>query len=264
MKATIKILGCGTSTGVPVPGCKCSVCTSNDPKNSRLRTSALISLETGENILIDAGVDLRQQALKYNISKIDAVLYTHSHSDHIFGTDDLRCFNFTRNGEPIPCYAEDFTIKEIKRVFNYLFISEPTYEGGFLARLNLNQIQVNTPFNLFGITIIPFRLMHGKNLVTGYKIGNLSYATDCNSIPEESTNIIKNNNEYFFLDGLRHKPHGTHFTISDAITASRKLNSKFTYFVHMTHDIDYESETKLLPDNFFYSYDGLEVEFIAK
>ncbi len=191
MQISFTVLGCGTSTGVPVPGCKCSVCLSGDPRNTRLRTSGLVALENGANILIDAGTDLRAQALANKIDKIDAVLFTHSHSDHILGIDDLRCFNFNRSG-PIPCFAEASTITEIKRVFKYLFEDNSEYEGGLLAKLALTHIEPLKSFDLLGVTITPFRLWHGKNQVTGFRINDLVYATDCNSIPEESVATMSN------------------------------------------------------------------------
>ncbi len=255
MQISFTVLGCGTSTGVPVPGCKCGVCQSKDPRNTRLRTSGLVTLDNGATILIDAGTDLRAQALANNIEKIDAVLFTHSHSDHILGIDDLRCFNFNRPG-PIPCFAEASTISEIKRVFKYLFEDNTEYEGGLLAKLAFSAITPLDSFDLFGAAVTPFRLWHGKNQVTGFRINDLVYATDCNNIPQESIPIMSNS-KLLILDALRHRAHRTHFTIEQAISQSQILLAQKTLFVHMTHDIDYESESALLPANISYAYDGL-------
>ncbi len=251
----ILILGCGTSTGVPVPACDCSVCMSPNPRNKRTRASVVITLESGENIVIDTGPDFRFQALRAKLQRVDAVLFTHCHADHVMGIDDLRGFNFA-SGQRIPCYGNEQTLNTLKHLFSYIFDPNLHYEGGMLPQLSLNNINVGTPFDLFGVTILPFQLMHGKMEVVGYKIKDLVYATDCNYVPEESIEKIKNCS-ILIIDGLRHKFHNTHFTINDAIATSRRIEAKKTYLTHLTHSVDYERDSKLLPDGISLTYDEL-------
>lgn len=256
MHAVLTILGCGTSTGVPIPGCPCKVCTSTNPRNRRDRTSALISVENGPNILIDATPDLRQQALAYNIHSLDAVLFTHAHADHILGVDDLRVFNFISR-KALPCYCEKGTLDGIQRCFRYLFERDPNYEGGMLAELDF---QLITPLNPFeaGIEFFPFRLHHGSMDVTGYRFGNAAYATDCNAIPAESLAHL-HGLDLLILDGLRYKPHPTHFTIPRAIEVAEELGAKRTVLIHMTHSVDYEATSVTLPSNVELAYDGMKI-----
>jgi phosphoribosyl 1,2-cyclic phosphate phosphodiesterase len=259
LQGTITILGCGTSTGVPVPGCKCEVCTSDDPKNSRLRTSAYLTLATGEGVLIDASPDLRQQALRHNLSRVDSVFYTHAHADHILGTDDLRVFSFKRSA-PIPCYGNSETLAQLQQMFDYIFNPDPRYRGGLLAKLTQCELSPDKPFELFGVTFHPFELSHGGLPVLGFRVGNLSYVTDCNEIPDAARKII-HGSEILFIDGLRHEPHPTHNTIEQAVEAALSLGAKQTYLIHMTHNIDYAREDSALPDGINLAYDGLQVSF---
>ena len=255
MKLTI--LGCGTSTGVPIPGCSCAVCTSTDTRNSRTRTSALLTHKRS-SILIDAGIDLRQQALREKINSIDAVLYTHAHSDHILGTDDLRVFNFKKK-EPIPCYGTKATLQGVQQTFPYIFSPESNYQGGMLPKLTLNEIEPLKGFETEGIRILPFEMEHGSVTVTGFRIEDLVYATDCKKIPTESKDIM-HDAEVLVLDGLRFEEHNTHLTIDEAIALSEELHAKQTYLVHMTHTIDYATVNALLPETVALAYDGLQIE----
>lgn len=253
----LRILGCGTSTGVPVPGCHCPVCTSGDPKNERLRTSALFTGDDGHSVLIDAGTDLRSQALKHGVKRVDSVLFTHSHSDHILGVDDLRCFNFIQRST-INCYGTDKTLLEIERLFSYIFNSDSDYEGGLLADLSMHRIHDYKPFSIGTTTIVPLLLWHGRMPVTGFRIGDFVYATDCNSIPEESKQIMRGA-KYLFLDGLRYREHKTHFTVDEAVAISHELEAEMTYLIHMSHDIDYKSASASLPPTVQLAFDGLEI-----
>ncbi len=255
----LKILGCGTSTGVPVPGCTCPVCSSPNPKNHRSRTSALIKVNNSFNILIDASTDLRWQALSWKIPSINAVLFTHSHADHILGIDDLRSFNYIQNSS-IPCYGTIEAFKEIKRCFSYIFEPDQQYEGGLLAQLTLNPIDPQRPFNVGPVSVQPFKLMHGKLPVTGYRFGDLAYATDCNFIPDESKDMLRGI-KVLVLDALRFEPHRTHFTIAEAINMAQELQAQSTYLVHMSHSVDYDVTTRNLSNNIFLAYDGLEIGF---
>lgn len=254
-----KILGCGTSTGVPVPACKCEICTSNNPKNKRSRTSALIKVRENYNILIDASTDLRWQALAWNIESINAVLFTHAHADHILGIDDLRSYNFVQRSS-IPCYGATDTLKEIKRCFSYIFDPVPGYEGGPPPQLTLFEVHDFQPFNVDTLRVQPFNLMHGKTPVTGFRFGELAYATDCNFMPDATKDILRNI-KVLILDGLRHEPHKTHYTIDEAIALSKELGVEKTYLTHMTHTVEYDRVSRDLPENVFLAYDGLEIPF---
>lgn len=255
---SLTILGCGTSTGVPVPSCLCPVCSSSSSKNRRLRCSALIKTPDNKNILIDAGPDFRQQALQNGIERIDLVLFTHAHADHILGIDDLRAYNFTM-GRPIDCYGTTETLDAIKKVFHYIFDPDPDYQGGMLASLNMHPITHGEPLFVGNTQILPFLLFHGRTAVTGFKIGSIAYATDCNYIPEETEEQLRGV-KHLVLDGLRYRKHATHFTITEAVKISQSLNISNTYLTHMSHDIDYHETVSSLPENVTLCYDGLIIK----
>lgn len=260
-KAKLTVLGCGTSTGVPIPGCTCHVCTSENPRNHRLRTSSAITLPDGQVLLIDASPDLRLQALTHGLFKVDAVLYTHAHADHILGTDDLRVFNFRRKS-PIPCFSTEKTLESLKQTFHYIFDPDPLYQGGALAQLSLEEVLPGVPFTAAGQSILPLLLYHGELPVLGWRIGDLAYATDCNRIPEETKEQLQGV-RILLLDGLRYEHHATHFTIPEAIETAQGLGFEQTYLLHMTHTVEYEEVSKRLPDGIKLAYDGLEIEFEA-
>lgn len=255
----LQILGCGTSTGVPLPGCTCRVCTSGKLQNERLRTSGLIRLDSGRNILIDASTDLRQQALKWKVSRVDALLVTHPHADHILGIDDLRCFNFVQRAS-IPCYGNRSTLDRIRRTFAYIFEPDPDYQGGGLPQVTLQEIQDEIPFTAAGASIQPFPLEHGGITVLGYRIGELAYATDCKRIPENSRKILKGV-KVLVLDGLRYEAHRTHMTIDEAVSVAAELGIRRTVLTHMTHNVDFDEVSARLPRQVELAYDGLEIEF---
>lgn len=256
MKLTI--LGSGTSTGVPLPGCTCAVCRSTNPRNKRLRTSALLSTEHGKNILIDASTDLRQQALTHGIARVDAVLFTHAHADHILGIDDLRAFNFVQKAA-IPCYGTGRTLNDIKKVFHYIFNPDPSYKGGGLARLELHEVAEKALLSLAGAELQLFPLLHGHLRVSGFRVGKLAYATDVKEIPAESREFLAGL-KYLILDGLRFEPHSTHLTIPEAIEVSREIGAELTYLIHMTHTIDHDEVNAKLPPNVRLAYDGLQLD----
>ena len=253
------ILGCGTSTGVPLPGCRCPVCTSKNPKNFRNRTSALVELKPGFNLLIDASPDLRHQALKFNVPSVDAVLFTHAHADHILGVDDLRSFNFVHRNR-IPCFGTKETLDAIKKTFHYIFDQDPNYEGGLLAQLDLNPIEFDRSFTILDTEILPVMLHHGKTIVTGFKIGNMGYATDCKKLSEQAFKAF-HDIDVLVLDALRYEQHRTHFTIDEAVATAKELSAKQTYLVHMTHSVDYDEVSKALPPGVELAYDGLSFYF---
>ena len=248
----ITILGSGTSTGVPMVGCDCPVCRSKDPRNQRTRCSALLSF-SGRNILIDTSTDLRQQALREDIRSIDAVLYTHSHADHVHGIDDLRSFNM-RTRKAIPIYGEAETLKRLSHMFSYIFDGETPY--GFTPQLE--PFTVDDPFDLFGLTFVPVPLLHGDLVVFGYRCGTFAYLTDCSSIPETSLPLLQGL-ELLVIDGLRFKPHPTHFNIPQATAMAQQIGAKRTLLTHLSHDVDHQQHTNDLPTGIELAYDGQRV-----
>lgn len=246
---------------MPLPGCECRVCTSSHPRNRRLRTSALLTLADGRTILIDASTDFRQQALLYRIKRVDAVLFTHAHADHILGTDDLRAFNFLQ-AAPIPCFATEVTMAAIKRCFWYVFDADPRYEGSAVPMLTFNTFTDGTPFTVCGVSIHPFRLLHGKLAVSGFRIGSLAYATDCNQIPNESAALMRGVDN-LVLDGLRDEPHRTHFTIDEAVATAQALGARSTALIHMTHTVEYEEVSARLPHGVSLAYDGMIIPVLG-
>jgi len=250
----VTILGSGTSTGVPMPGCECAVCLSDDPRNKRLRPSALIT--RGErNILIDAGPDFRQQALRARIPSIDAILFTHAHADHILGIDDLRCYNFKQSSS-IPCFGTQPTLDQIRRIFFYVFDRDPNYLGGGISQLRLEPIVHEQQFEVHGMSILPFPLEHGRLTVTGFRVGRFAYATDCHAIPASAREALRGV-ETLVLDGLRDNPHQTHMTIDQAISNAEQLGVKKLYLIHMSHSVDHATTAARLPDWVELSYDGM-------
>lgn len=266
----ITILGTGTSTGVPVPGCDCSVCRSTNPKNRRLRTSAHLLLEDegkeAFGILIDSGPDLRLQALERNLRRINAVLFTHAHADHIFGIDDLRSFNFL-NHAPIPVFASRRTGKELLAKFEYCFTTDNSYEGGAPPRLLLNVLEPYQEFSLAGQTILPLVVYHGKMEVFGFRFGPFAYITDCSDIPERTRELLQGV-EVLVLDGLRERPHKTHLTLRQAVTEVEKIRPRQTFLTHVSHELDHETANEKLQSmtdfDVSLAYDGLELSFSNK
>jgi phosphoribosyl 1,2-cyclic phosphate phosphodiesterase len=247
------MLGCGTSTGVPVIGCRCAVCTSTHPKNRRLRTGLLLEAPGGV-ILIDTSPDFRQQALTHAVERVDAVLFTHPHADHVYGLDDLRIYNF-RQQTAIPCYGSERTLATVRRYFSYVF--EPGNEGGGKPRLEL--IAVREPFRLLGLEVAPVPVWHGSMEVFGYRFGRFAYVTDCNRIPEESARRLAGL-EVLILDALRYRRHPTHFNVEEAVAEAARLGARRTIFTHLAHEIDYAAPAVALPSGVEFGYDGLAFE----
>ncbi len=246
---TVTLLGTGTSTGVPVVGCRCPVCLSGLPQNQRTRCSALLSCR-GKNILIDTSTDLRQQALREKIDHVDAVLYTHTHADHLFGIDDLRPLN-PPGGEAIPLYGSIESLTQIRRAFAYIFSSEP--EPGYRPRLTTREVA--GPFALFSLPVVPIPLLHGRSRCYGYRIGPFAYLTDCSAIPPPSEALLQDL-EVLVIDALRFRPHATHFNIPQAMDAARRLGARRTLLTHLGHDVDYAAHAPDLPDGVELACDG--------
>jgi len=251
---TVTILGSGTSTGVPVPACSCPVCSSLAPQNQRTRCSILISFD-GRNILVDSSTDLRQQALREKITRIDAVLYTHTHADHVNGIDDLRPFNLA-SGEVIPIHGSREDLDVLRRVFAYIF--DDGDEPGCRPRLQPQAI--SDVFTLFGLEITPLPLLHGPGRSLGYRIGPFAYLTDCSSIPETTLGALAGL-EILVIDGLRFRPHVSHLSIPQALTLAEKIGARRTILTHLSHDVDYSRHARLMPAGTELAYDGQRLVF---
>ena len=255
----ILILGCGTSTGVPLIGCTCRVCTSTNLKNKRLRPSILVS-ENNFDILIDTSPDLRTQALKLKVKNIDAVLYTHTHADHIFGIDDLRMFNYLKKNDNkfIPIYASETSINFIKDKFDYIFKEKSESSKPYLVPNVIKDPLEIKP----GIKITPIPVFHGKNLIYGYRINDFAYITDVSSVPEQSLDLLQGL-KVLMIDALRYNSHPTHLSIDEAVSVAAKINPAKTYFTHMGHNIDYDEIAEMClckVGSLIPSYDGLSFE----
>lgn len=252
----LTILGCGTSTGVPLIGCSCKVCRSKNPKNRRLRASAWLQFQ-GKSILIDTSTDLRQQALREKITRVDAVLYTHPHADHIHGIDELRSYNFLQRSN-IPVFGNEWTCKELQHKFGYIFQPGPV-EGGGIPQLSLNQFDTQTQtLNIAGVSVIPIPLHHGSKESVGYRVGSIAYVTDCSYIPSLSIERLKGLS-VLVLDCLRLQKHGTHFNFDQALEIVNQLRPRRTYLTHMGHDFEYAGWSKKLPRGVHLAYDGLKI-----
>ena len=256
----ITLLGTGTSTGVPVPCCPCEVCNSANPKNKRLRCSALVETKNG-NILIDTSTDLRYQALRYSISSINAVIYTHSHADHTHGLDDLRSFNFIQKSR-IPLYAEKETAEDLNRRFPYAFNKNLNYEGGAPAKLDLNVISSEDDFTVLETKITPLPVLHGKSKVLGFRLGDFAYLTDCSEIPKKTMEKLAGL-DTLVLDALRKRPHKTHFTVEQAIEKISEIKPKSAYLTHISHELEHEQTNEELKNNskipIALGFDGLVI-----
>ena len=250
----ITVLGSGTSSGVPTVGCGCDVCGSKDPRDNRLRPSILIRYG-GHAVLVDTTPDFRAQALRVHLDRVDAILYTHSHADHILGLDDVRPFNY-RQRAAIPVYAMAETLDAIRRVFRYAFDAEPTESS--VPRLHLHALD-GEPFELFGLGFTPIRLLHGKSMVLGFRFGAAAYLTDHSDIPEESKARLRGL-DVLFLDALRHRPHPTHSTVEQALEWVRELKPRRAFFTHMCHDLGHARTEAALPAHVRLAYDGLEID----
>lgn len=254
MKATLTVLGSGTSMGVPTIGCSCAVCHSDDPHDRRTRPSILLEFG-GKFVLIDTTPDFREQAIRERIKQVDAVLYTHTHADHILGIDDLRPLSFNRLGK-IPLYARPESVDFLRNMFRYIFDAD--YKFGGLARLELKPIA--GPFELFGPIFEPIPVIHGETEIYGYRFGSAAYLTDFSQIPESSMPRLQNL-DVLFLDGLRHKPHPTHSTVENSIEIANRLKAKRVFFTHICHDLPHEVTNASLPPHVRLSYDGMKLEF---
>jgi phosphoribosyl 1,2-cyclic phosphate phosphodiesterase len=278
----VTVLGSGTSQGVPAIGCDCAVCHSSDPRDHRTRPSILIEIrsvpleppadrsdggppetsavpaafsEAVRSILVDTSTDLRMHALRHDIRRVDAILFTHSHADHVFGLDDVRSYNQIQK-RAIPCYADAETVASLRRTFAYVF-EPPRQQGGGIPQLSL--FRIAGPWMLGGVEIVPVPLFHGRLPVLGFRIGSFAYLTDCNRIPEESWPLLQGVRTVI-IDALRHRPHSTHFSVGEATDVVARLGAERAYFTHICHDLPHAETCAQLPAGVELAYDGLVLE----
>ena len=251
---SLLVLGSGTSTGVPMIGCECDTCRSDDPKDTRTRASALISWrENSEirNILVDTSTDLRQQSLNARLNRIDSVLFTHPHADHIHGIDELRSFNFLQKNS-IPCYGSPYTLSRIKTMFDYIFSDDVQLSA--IPKITLEPMEGE--FTLFGRKIVPLPAKHGEMDIYGYRIGTVAYLTDCNSVPDSTIENMQHLS-LLVIGAVQTQYHPTHFNIDQAVELSSKIGAKKTYITHLNHTIRHNDQNAKLPENVRLAYDGL-------
>jgi phosphoribosyl 1,2-cyclic phosphate phosphodiesterase len=250
----VTVLGSGTSHGVPMIGCDCAVCTSDDPRDKRTRTS--IHVETaGQSILVDTSPELRVQCLARGIRRVDAVLFTHHHADHVTGLDDLRRFNYLM-GKPLDCYASAATLDVLRMMFSYAFVEMPEYVS---TKPELNLVEITAPVQIGEARVTPIPLMHGQMPVLGFRFGDFAYCTDCSFIPETSFALL-DGLKALILDGLRHRPHATHFNLAQAIEAAQRIGAQETYFTHIAHELGHQATNAALPEGMALAYDGQVIE----
>lgn len=272
----LRFLGTGTSSGVPAIGCDCPVCTSTDPRDKRTRTSATVEFTDAQGqdrvILIDASADLRQQALAAGMRRADAILITHDHVDHVFGLDEVRRFNVLMDA-PIEVYADAHTHASLRRVFPYILDRGDQPPESFVATLIPRTVEPGRPFNLYGLTVTPFSILHGRRRILGYRFDPpappdrpgepggllpLAYATDCSRIPDDTLPLLAGVRT-LALDALRHRPHPSHMTVDQAVAAARALGASRTFLIHMTHDLGHAETQAALPDGIMLAHDQLVV-----
>lgn len=254
MKAILTVLGSGTSMGVPTIGCTCEVCTSNDQRNQRTRPSIMLDYD-GRCVLIDTTPDFRQQAIRERITRIDAILYTHAHADHILGLDDVRPLSF-RNPDKIPLYANAATADAMENIFRYIFNAD--YKYGGIARVQMHRI--NGSLELFGARFEPVKIIHGDTEIHGFRFGSAAYLTDFSEIPRESMDRLRGL-DILFLDALRHRPHPTHSTVENSLRLVEELKPRRAFFTHISHDLPHDETNRNLPEHVRLAHDGLKLEF---
>ena len=260
----VTVLGSGTSHGVPAIGCDCAVCRSSDPRDRRTRPSILIEVQSPpatpfggavRSILVDTSTDLRAQALANDVRRVDAILFTHSHADHVFGLDDVRRYNQMQKGA-IPCHGDEETMASVRRMFAYIF-DPATQQGGGLPQLV--PFTIAGPFTLGGVEVVPVPVFHGRLPVLGFRIGSFAYLTDCNHIPDASFALLAGVRTVI-IDALRHRPHSTHFSVDEAIAAAARIGATRVYLTHISHDLGHAATCASLPAGVELAYDGQVLE----
>ncbi|MFD1121469.1 MBL fold metallo-hydrolase [Methylophilus flavus] len=249
----LTILGAGSSAGTPALGCTCATCVSTDSRNKRTRCSSMVTLDDGRVILIDTSPDLRQQALREHMHRVDAVLYTHTHADHLHGIDDLRAF-CQINRCQIPLYSYPEAISHIQDKFGYTLRDPSHYWDLPVLAAHI----VETPFEVAGVKVIPIPVMHGKIRIYAYRIANLVYMTDVSAIPETSYQWLQDV-DVLLIDCLRETPHPTHVSVSESLALISRIGAKRNVLIHMTHELEYHALQASLPSNVVVGYDGLQL-----
>ena len=253
-RASVRFLGTGTSHGVPMIGCRCGTCRSSDPRDRRSRPSVLFELDGGVRLLVDTTPDLRTQALAYDLDRVDAILFTHCHADHVMGLDEVRRFNVLQRAA-IPCYGDVRTLKELRRTFAYIFESDD--EGGGIPRIDLRPL--DGPVSIGGEAVVPVPVWHGRREILGFRVRNFAYLTDCSGIPEASWPLLEGL-DTLAIDALRHRPHPTHFTVEQAVAVSARLGPRRTWLTHICHDLPHAATNAALPAGVELAYDGLRLD----
>jgi phosphoribosyl 1,2-cyclic phosphate phosphodiesterase len=249
----VTFLGTGTSTGVPTLGCHCRVCDSSDPHDHRTRPSVMLEFDS-RVVVIDTSPDFREQAMRERMERLDAVLFTHDHVDHVLGLDDVRPFYFRRR-VPIPIFADSRSMNSIRRIFEYIF--DQKYPYGGLAKLDPHLI--DGPFELWGERVIPLRVFHGNLPVLGFRIRDFAYITDFSAIPDETLPLLEGV-DVLVLDALRHKPHPTHSTVENSLSLVEQVKARRAFFTHIAHELPHSETNAALPPHVRLAHDGLKVE----
>jgi phosphoribosyl 1,2-cyclic phosphate phosphodiesterase len=250
----ITFLGTGTSHGVPMIACDCATCRSTDPRDNRLRPS--IYVETADaKVLVDAGPDLRAQALRHDIRRVDAILFTHGHADHILGIDELRRFNYLTK-RPMPCYGDAQTVGDIRRTFHYVF-DPAAPRGGGVPSVELFRLEGR--LRIGDLDVQPVPLWHGERPILGFRFDRVAYLTDCNRLADEAWGLLEGL-DVVVIDALRDTPHPTHFSLDEAIEVARRIGARRTFFTHMCHHLIHEATNARLPAGMSLAYDGLVLE----
>ena len=252
LQALVTFLGSGTSHGVPMIGCTCEVCQSPDPHDRRMRPSIYLEVDGGPSVLVDTSTDLRQQALAFGVVRVDAILMTHSHADHVMGMDEVRRFNVLNHGA-IPVHASAATGAELRRIFQYVF-EPPSQKGGGIPQIVLHQ--VDGPFQVGALTVQPIPLLHGTLPILGYRFGSFAYLTDASTIPDEAWPLLEGL-DVLVLNALRHRSHPTHFSLSEAAAVVERLQPRRAFFTHVCHDLPHAVTNRSLPEGMALAFDGL-------
>ncbi|MHB8655420.1 MAG: MBL fold metallo-hydrolase [Terriglobia bacterium] len=250
----LTFLGTGTSTGVPLPACHCRVCSSVDPRDKRTRPSVMLEFD-GRVVVIDTTPDFRGQVLREKLERLDAVVFTHAHVDHVMGLDDVRSFCF-RQGGAIPIYADAHTMENIRRIFTYIF--EAKYPAGGIPKLDPHLIE--GPFDLWGKRMTPLSVLHGQLPVLGFRFGQAAYITDFSAIPDATLPLLEGL-DVLILDALRHKPHPTHSSVEQSLALIERFKPRRAYFTHIAHELGHEETNATLPPGVQLAYDGLKLDF---